>query len=34
MLDVGCGFGDLHGFMQRQRIATDYTGIGLSAELL
>ncbi len=34
VLDVGCGFGDLYGFMQRQKIDTHYTGIDLSAELI
>lgn len=34
VLDVGCGFGDLYGFMQRQGIESDYTGIDLSTELI
>jgi len=34
VLDVGCGFGDLYGYMKRQAIETNYTGIDLSAELL
>lgn len=34
VLDVGCGFGDLYGFMKRQKIDSNYTGIDLSAELI
>jgi len=34
VLDVGCGFGDLYGFMKQQGIVTDYTGIDLSVELI
>ena len=34
VLDVGCGFGDLFGYLQRQKIDTRYTGIDLSAELI
>jgi len=34
VLDVGCGFGDLKGFLQGQGSAVDYTGIDLSPEIV
>lgn len=34
LLDVGCGFGDFHRFLQDQGIDTDYTGLDLSPDLL
>ncbi len=34
LLDVGCGFGDLAGWVERQGMPVNYTGIDLSPELL
>lgn len=34
LLDVGCGFGDLYGYLLQQGIETHYTGLDLSPELL
>jgi len=34
VLDVGCGFGDLNGFLAARGIEVDYTGIDLSPDLL
>lgn len=34
VLDVGCGFGDLAGYLSLQGIKSRYTGIDLSPELL
>jgi SAM-dependent methyltransferase len=34
VLDVGCGFGDLYGWLKRQDIDTDFTGIDLSPDLI
>jgi len=30
ILDVGCGFGDLNGFLKRRGISVDYTGIDIT----
>jgi SAM-dependent methyltransferase len=34
LLDVGCGLGDLYGYLQRQGIAVDYTGYDLLSEMV
>ncbi|BAO43215.1 class I SAM-dependent methyltransferase [Thiolapillus brandeum] len=34
LLDVGCGFGDLASWLERQGVPVEYTGIDLSPELL
>ncbi len=34
LLDVGCGFGDLAAWLERQGCPVDYTGIDLSPDLL
>jgi len=34
ILDVGCGFGDLHTWLQQQAIEVDYIGLDLSPDLL
>lgn len=34
VLDFGCGFGDLYGYMRERGIKVDYTGIDLSPELI
>lgn len=34
ILDVGCGFGDLYGFLRDQGIAVDYTGIDINPEFI
>ncbi len=34
VLDVGCGFGDLKGFLTGRGLEVDYTGIDLSPDLL
>ena len=34
LLDVGCGFGDLASWLERQGAAVEYTGIDLSPELV
>jgi len=33
VLDVGCGFGDLKGFLRGQGMTVEYTGIDLSPEI-
>lgn len=34
VLDVGCGFADLYGFLREQGINVDYTGIDLNPEFI
>lgn len=34
LLDVGCGFGDLHAFLSHQGYDVNYTGIDLSADMV
>ncbi|WP_178861655.1 class I SAM-dependent methyltransferase [Thiomicrorhabdus cannonii] len=34
VLDVGCGFGDLRAFLQKNDIHVDYQGIDLSADMV
>ncbi len=34
VLDVGCGFGDLYGYLQAKGIRVDYTGIDLSPDFI
>lgn len=34
LLDVGCGFGDLSGYLRRQGITVKYTGYDLSSKLI
>jgi SAM-dependent methyltransferase len=34
VLDFGCGFGDLYGFAQRQRLRIDYHGIDINPKLI
>ena len=34
MLDVGCGHGDFYGFLKKQGMEVDYTGIDLSANMI
>lgn len=34
VLDVGCGFGDLFGYLNKQGIKVEYTGIDLSPEIV
>jgi SAM-dependent methyltransferase len=34
ILDVGCGFGDLYGFLKRKKISCDYTGIDINKNLI
>jgi len=34
VLDVGCGFGDLLGYLQRQGRVIDYTGVDLCEEMV
>lgn len=34
LLDVGCGFGDLHGYLAGREINVDYTGIDLNPEFI
>jgi len=34
VLDIGCGFGDLEGFLQGQGLTVGYTGIDLSPEIV
>lgn len=34
LLDVGCGFADLHRYMAKQNLFPDYTGIDLSPEMV
>lgn len=34
VLDVGCGFGDMFGWLQRQGIDVEFTGIDLSPDLI
>ena len=29
LLDVGCGLGDLYGFLKREGVACDYTGMDI-----
>lgn len=33
LLDVGCGLGNLLGYLNSQRIATDYTGVDISERM-
>lgn len=34
VLDVGCGFGDLYGFISGRGIRIDYTGVDISSEFI
>lgn len=34
VLDVGCGFGDLYGFLKKKGITCDYTGVDLNINLI
>lgn len=34
ILDIGCGFGDLYGFLRERNIKTQYTGIDIVPELV
>ncbi len=34
ILDVGCGFGDLYGFLRGRGIQVDYTGIDINPEFI
>ena len=34
ILDVGCGFGDLYGYLDYKKIKTDYYGIDINPHLL
>jgi len=34
LLDIGCGFGDMFGWLQRQGVEVAYTGIDLSPDLI
>lgn len=34
LLDVGCGLGDLLGFLRKREISVDYTGVDLSEKML
>jgi len=34
LLDVGCGLGDLWGFLKDQKIAVEYTGVDLVAKMV
>ena len=34
VLDVGCGFGDLFGYLNKQGVHVEYTGVDLSPELI
>lgn len=34
VLDVGCGFGDLYGYLTRRGIKVDYTGVDINPEFI
>jgi SAM-dependent methyltransferase len=34
ILDVGCGFGDLYGFLKKRGLTFDYTGVDLNSALI
>lgn len=34
ILDVGCGFGDLYGYLSKRNINVDYTGIDIKPEFI